>query len=812
MKVTEPMVLPSDVRLVPVAELSEALRSRMGAEETDYAISRPGSRSASKLIDAGAADFLEEFRTPTTVVDAAIRYGSRTGTDPEQVLEDAFGLVMHLSRSRYLVETGSADVSGIKPNLVPGDSLGDGEVLRCVHVTEDTEVYEVRMPDDGRAAGKVLRSGHQAMMSSSLDHEAAILRRLDGDPSPRLLETGSFDGRPYLLTEWCTGTDASVLADHLRRSDPNESRRDLLRLAIAIVQAYERLHGLGVVHADVNPRNVLVGSDAAVRILDFGLSTSENDPVDGFTPRGGWSYLYEPEAAGNFLHGGRGSTPTRLGEQYSLGALLDYLLTGRWYLDFKASAEEMYAQILDETPVGFQERGIPAWPAVEKVLRRAMSKLPADRFPSLTEFREGLVHASGRQSERSTQAPDPGRARRRTDFLARLLPRYRLDGELFRSDVLPAPTVSVGYGRAGIAHALHRMACAADDAPLLARADAWSLSAIRRADRAGAFTNDEIGVTATLVGSVSTLFGPPGPPVVQAMIAGAMGDSTTQANAVAKFVGLADKPCDISDATLGLAGILLAGAMLSEAPGVGSTAAAGLKGLGNRTLKTLWELIDAQPPIGEGGPVRFLGIAHGWAGMLYATLQWCGAAGIGTPSNTGKRLDELAACAEQVGSGLRWPSERFTGQPSGSRTYMSGWCHGTAGYTILWNLADRLLKDDRYRALAQGSARYTWEDPDGYPSLCCGLAGRGYALLDTFQCTGEEMWAERAGILADRAVARIHAIPPGMEHSLYKGQLGIAALISDLGRPESASFPFFQHERSRGGSAPLPVRALWGAR
>ena len=79
MEVTEPMVLPSDVRLVPVAELSESLRSRVGGEQGDFAISRPGSRSASKLIDAGAAEFLEEFRTPTTVVDASIRYGSRTG-------------------------------------------------------------------------------------------------------------------------------------------------------------------------------------------------------------------------------------------------------------------------------------------------------------------------------------------------------------------------------------------------------------------------------------------------------------------------------------------------------------------------------------------------------------------------------------------------------------------------------------------------------------------------------------------------------------------------------------------------------------
>lgn len=802
MEVTEQMVLPSDVRIVSVAELSEALRSRMGGEETDYAISRPGSRSASKLIDAGAADFLEEFRTPTTVVDAAIRYGRRTRTDPEQVLDNAFGMVMHLVRSRYLVQTDSADVSGIKPKLVPGDHLGDAEVVRCVHVTEDTEVYEVRMSDQARAAGKVLRSRHEGMMTANLDREAAILGTLNGDPGPRLLDAGTFDGRPYLLTEWSTGTGVSVLADHLRRSEQNEARGELVKLAIGIVRGYERLHERGVIHGDVNPRNLLVESDAIVRILDFGLSTSPKDPVEGLTPRGGWSYLYEPEAADNFLRGGRGTTPTRLGEQYSLGALLDYLFTGKWYLDFKAGAAAMYAQIVDENPLSFRERGIPAWPAVEKVLRRALSKLPADRFPTLTEFREGLVQASGTQPERSAE-PDPGRPGRRAVFLAGLLPSYRLDGDLFRSDMFPAPKVSVGYGRAGVAHALHRMACATDDAPLLAQADAWSLSAVGRTDQDGAFTNDEIGVTAALVGKVSTLFGPAGPPAVQAMIAQAMGDQTTRDDAITRFVSIAAEPTGNNDATLGRAGILVAGAMILAAQSAGSATATRLEKLGSRILDQLWEAIDAHPLIGEEGPIRYLGIAHGWAGLLYATLQWCETAGVGLPLNTGKRLDELAACAEQLGPSLRWPSERFLGQSSESRTYMSGWCHGTAGYTILWNLAHRTLEDERYLALAQGAARYTWDDPDGYPSLCCGLAGRGYALLDCYQWTGDPTWVDRARILTDRAVQGTAAIPSNMRHSLHKGQLGIAVLTSDLGRPESARFPFFQTEQLRGGTLAL---------
>ena len=792
MELTEPMVLPSDVRLVPVTELSAKLRARMGGEASDFALSRPGSRSASKLIDAAAADFLSEFRSPTTVVDAAIRHGNRTGTDPEQVLEEAFSLVMHLVQSRYLVADGSADQTGIEPTLVVGDDLAGTEVLRCVHVTEDTEVYQVRMKDGRTAAAKVLRSGHQGMMTKSLDSEASILRSLNGDPAPKLVAAGAFQHRPYLLTEWCDGPDVSVRATRLRRHGESGSHADLLELAVGICRSYERLHRMSVVHADLNPRNMLLGPDGTVRVLDYGLAISGDHPHQGSIPRGGWFYLYEPETAQNFIQGGRGTAPTQLGEQYALGVLLFQLFTGQWYLDFKASADEMYRQILDEEPRRFEDVGAAAWPEVEKVLRRALTKRPNDRFPSVAHLRRALEGASKSKPRNSITIPHVRLALRREEFIEDLLPTYRLHEDLLHSDELPAPTVSVGYGRAGIAHALHLMSCAKDDPRLLAQADAWSLSAERRATEEGAFINEEIGVTGKLIGEISTLFGPPGSQATKALIAAAMGDRATQASACAGFVRLGSRPSDNLDATLGLSGILLTSAMLVSADGGRTDTTAVINELGDRVFGALWESIDAYPPIGDGGPVKFLGIAHGWAGFLYATLQWCEATGTDLPTNMSTRLRELAACAEPSGLGLRWPSERYPGQERSTRNYMSGWCHGTAGYSILWNLAFRILKDQEFSSLAHRAAIYTWEDSDGYASLCCGLAGRGYALLDHYQSSGDSTWIDRAAILVDRAVDGRSRIPTNMRHSLYKGELGIATLICDLKRPEYARFPFFQ--------------------
>ena len=48
------------------------------------------------------------------------------------------------------------------------------------------------------------------------------------------------------------------------------------------------------------------------------------------------------------------------------------------------------------------------------------------------------------------------------------------------------------------------------------------------------------------------------------------------------------------------------------------------------------------PPIADGTQQRRLGVAHGWAGSLLATLRWCGVASVPWPAAVGERLAQLA--------------------------------------------------------------------------------------------------------------------------------------------------------------------------
>jgi serine/threonine-protein kinase len=126
---------------------------------------------------------------------------------------------------------------------------------------------------------------------------------------------------------------------------------------------------------------------------------------------------------------------------------------------------------------------------------------------------------------------------------------------------------------------------------------------------------------------------------------------------------------------------------------------------------------------------------------------------------------------------------------------MNGWCNGSAGYVHLWTLAHRVAGDDRWLDLAEGAAWSTWETDGPVSTVCCGRAGRAYALLNLYRHTRDDAWLERARVIAERAAAEsAPGESEGHDDSLYKGRLGPALLAADLAAPHDACLPFFEPE------------------
>jgi eukaryotic-like serine/threonine-protein kinase len=809
MALTDSFVLPAGTTLQPVLELSEEVRRAIGSADGDFALSRMNSRAHSKLLDAETAALIRQFIEPTTIAQAVARFSWGRKAAPEQVLEGALPLLQSLIAEQLLVDAESAAGAGVQPSLSPENSIEGWTIVRCVQTLEDSEVYQTRACDGRTGALKIGRAGEEAV-SRKIAREAHILSRLDSVVTPRFFGAGEWQGRQYVLTEWLTGTDAHTACEEFRRRAGSESRRHLLRLTSAILEAYARLHEQGVIHGDIHPRNLLIDRHGAAKIIDFGLArlTDDDGSAADSTERGGVSFFFEPEFALAGLKGVRPPAAGLAGEQYSLAAMLYLLLTGSHYLDFSLEKSKMLRQIAETLMRPFAELGVDDWTDVERHLGRALSKDPAARFLSIRDFARAWQSIEAPESMTMAVRGEGTEDTRLASVRDHVLENCALGGPLMGGAPLPAPAASLNYGSAGVAYSLYRIACASDDAELLALADVWSARSLREMGNEDAFYNRDFGITPETVGRNSLYHGPAGVHVVQALVAQARGDVVLQSAATQAFIDSARQPCVFPDVTLGRAGLLLGCVFLLDAlrdqdqPGFVQEREGRLRALGQQSKAGLWRTIDRYAPVSESRELSNLGIAHGWAGILYATLCWCAAANEPLPDSLSARLQQLADCAEPVGRGLQWKWVLGDSHPGASGSVMPGWCNGSAGYVFLWTEAHKALGEGRYLELAEGAAWNAWETQIPVGNLCCGTAGQAYALLNLYRHTGDPIWLRRARDAAGWAAAAVIDLRGriGSEsldlrpESLYKGEMGVAVLAADLERPEQSHLPMFERE------------------
>ena len=180
---------------------------------------------------------------------------------------------------------------------------------------------------EGRAAVKLLHAGMvQRALAERFRREGAILARLAHPHIARLVDAGlTDDGQPYLVLEHVAGERIDRWCDARQMA-----LRDRVVLFAQVLQAVQHAHAQLVVHRDLKPANVLVDTEGAVKLLDFGIAKlldDEGAPGEATElTREGGRVLTPLYAAPEQI---RGEAVTIATDVYALGLLLYVLLTGQ---------------------------------------------------------------------------------------------------------------------------------------------------------------------------------------------------------------------------------------------------------------------------------------------------------------------------------------------------------------------------------------------------------------------------------------------------------------------------------------------------
>ena len=140
---------------------------------------------------------------------------------------------------------------------------GMGRVFRAVD-------ERIRGESSREVAIKLLRRqlANRDDLRNALEREAASLRQLAHPNIVNVFDFDEQDGQLYFVMEWLEGESAQSL---LRRANGTPVERTLAWTIIeSVARALHHAHSNGIVHADVNPSNVMIGKNGVVKLIDFG--------------------------------------------------------------------------------------------------------------------------------------------------------------------------------------------------------------------------------------------------------------------------------------------------------------------------------------------------------------------------------------------------------------------------------------------------------------------------------------------------------------------------------------------------------------
>jgi serine/threonine protein kinase/Tol biopolymer transport system component len=313
-------------------------------------------------------------------------------------------------------------------NLTAGTQFGPYEIASFVGSGGMGDVYRSRDSRLGRdVALKILPAEFSANPDrvARFEGEARSASALNHPNIVTIYEIGSIDSHSFIAMEY---VDGPTLRESLQ-SGPLPLRQ-AIHIAAQLAEGLANAHEAGIVHRDLKPENVVITREGYAKILDFGLAKI-SIPVDreqlSALPTavktepgivlGTVGYMSPEQASGRIVD--------FRADQFSLGAILYEMVTGRRAFHKNTSVETLSAIINDDPePVHLVNPRVAA--PIRWIIERCVAKNPQDRYIATRDLARDLANIRQHASEivgasDITTHPDAGsrrRSRRVTEVIA----------------------------------------------------------------------------------------------------------------------------------------------------------------------------------------------------------------------------------------------------------------------------------------------------------------------------------------------------------------------------------------------------------
>ena len=263
------------------------------------------------------------------------------------------------------------------------EELGSGSLSTVYKAVEE--------PLGRTVALKVLKNtiAPDSPFAGQLEREARVLATLSHPNVGLLYGFSKGASSMHMVLEFVDGFSLATIA----KKKPILAPEAVAVIGAAVARGLGHAHERGVVHRDVKPANILVSRRGDVKVFDFGIAqrASRADEVplsplrlENIAAFGTPAYMAPEQILGEGVDA--------RSDLFSLGVVLYQLLCGARPFERGDEGDQRPAahRIRRDPPIPLHRRAPDVPVALERIVMRAIQKLPADRFPTAEAMAEPL--------------------------------------------------------------------------------------------------------------------------------------------------------------------------------------------------------------------------------------------------------------------------------------------------------------------------------------------------------------------------------------------------------------------------------------